>query len=119
MTDKIRVLSLFSGCGGMDLGLEGGFLAPKKSFGANETVIVDEKCINGFVRVPKSRFETVFANDILKDFDFTPKYKVDFIIDAKRMSDNKYDLYNMRFCRNTFFYDATRNCSRICSLQTR
>jgi DNA (cytosine-5)-methyltransferase 1 len=50
MTDKIRVLSLFSGCGGMDLGLEGGFLAPKKSFGANETVIVDEKCINGFVR---------------------------------------------------------------------
>ena len=67
MTDKIRVLSLFSGCGGMDLGLEGGFLAPKKSFGANETVIVDEKCINGFVRVPKSRFETVFANDILKD----------------------------------------------------
>ena len=67
MTDKIRILSLFSGCGGIDLGLEGGFLAPKKSFGANETVIVDEKCINGFVRVPKSRFETVFANDILKD----------------------------------------------------
>ena len=67
MTDKIRILSLFSGCGGMDLGLEGGFLAPKKSFGANETVIVDEKCINDFVRVPKSCFETVFANDILKD----------------------------------------------------
>ena len=67
MTDKIRILSLFSGCGGMDLGLEGGFLAPKKSFGANETIIVDEKCINDFVRVPKSRFETVFANDILKD----------------------------------------------------
>ena len=67
MTDKIRILSLFSGCGGMDLGLEGGFLAPKKSFGANETVIVDDNCINDFVHVPKSRFETVFANDILKD----------------------------------------------------
>lgn len=36
-----------------------------------------------------------YCNNALKDFDFTPKYKVDFIIDAKRMSDNKYDLYNL------------------------
>lgn len=36
-----------------------------------------------------------WCNNALKDFDFTPKYKVDFIIDAKRMSDNKYDLYNL------------------------
>jgi len=67
MTDKIRVLSLFSGCGGMDLGLEGGFLASAKSFSAGEEVIVDGECPAGFVRAPKSRFETVFANDILKD----------------------------------------------------
>lgn len=36
-----------------------------------------------------------WCNNALKDFDFTPKYKVDFIIDAKRMSESKYDLYNL------------------------
>ena len=30
--NKLRVLSLFSGCGGMDIGFEGGFVAHKKSF---------------------------------------------------------------------------------------
>lgn len=29
---KLRVLSLFSGCGGMDLGFEGSFIAHRKSF---------------------------------------------------------------------------------------
>ena len=29
---KLRVLSLFSGCGGMDLGFEGMFIANRKSF---------------------------------------------------------------------------------------
>lgn len=28
---SLRVLSLFSGCGGMDLGFEGGFICHKKS----------------------------------------------------------------------------------------
>ena len=28
---KLKVLSLFSGCGGMDLGFEGDFIAPFKS----------------------------------------------------------------------------------------
>ena len=37
--DGIRVLSLFSGCGGMDLGLEGGFICHKKS-------VVNEKFID-------------------------------------------------------------------------
>lgn len=36
-----------------------------------------------------------YCNNTLKDFDFTPKYKVDFIIDAKRMTDSKFDLYNL------------------------
>lgn len=36
-----------------------------------------------------------YCNETLKDFDFTPKYKVDFIIDAKRLSESKYDLYNL------------------------
>ena len=54
----LRVLSLFSGAGGMDLGLEGAFLAPSKSL-----------CIDkpGFTLTKKLPFETVFANDILKE----------------------------------------------------
>ena len=55
---KKRVLSFFSGAGGMDLGLEGDFLAPGKSVdGSSE----------GWARVPATSFTTVFANDILKD----------------------------------------------------
>ena len=36
-----------------------------------------------------------WCNNALKDFDFTPNYKVDFIIDAKRLTDSKFDLYNL------------------------
>lgn len=36
-----------------------------------------------------------WCNNALKDFDFTPNYKVDFIIDAKRLSESKFDLYNL------------------------
>ena len=41
---KLRVLSLFSGCGGMDLGFEGHFIANRKSFAANDERI--ERVIN-------------------------------------------------------------------------
>lgn len=62
----LRVLSLFSGCGGMDLGMEGGFIAPRKSFvegsGAVARVINED-----WVLVRKTRMETVFANDILPE----------------------------------------------------
>lgn len=36
-----------------------------------------------------------YCNNALKDFDFTPNYKVDFIIDAKKLSESKFDLYNL------------------------
>ena len=36
---KYKVLSLFSGCGGMDLGFEGHFIANKKSFAADSPFI--------------------------------------------------------------------------------
>lgn len=63
----INVLSLFSGCGGMDLGLEGGFTVNKKSI--NEITnpdYIDEYLNNDLVRLKSSRFKIVFANDILK-----------------------------------------------------
>ena len=44
--NSLRVLSLFSGCGGMDIGFEGGFVAHRKSFSPNcnwiDHVIDDE-----------------------------------------------------------------------------
>ena len=63
---SIRVLSLFSGCGGLDLGLEGGFVTLGKSVNEKENPDWIEEIIDGnFVRLRKNRFETIFANDIL------------------------------------------------------
>ncbi len=62
----IRVLSLFSGCGGMDLGFEGGFFANKHSFAANDPNI-DYIINNEWVKLRKTKFKTVFANDILPE----------------------------------------------------
>lgn len=62
----LRVLSLFSGCGGMDLGFEGAFVANRKSF-ADDDPRVEREVGGGWVRVRKTRFETVFANDILPE----------------------------------------------------
>ncbi len=64
---KKRLLSLFSGCGGMDLGFEGKFLV-KKSF-INEKIHNDwfkNKEKNEFVELKDTIFEIVFANDILE-----------------------------------------------------
>lgn len=68
-SDKgLRVLSLFSGCGGMDLGFEGGFTVLKKSVNLsihpNWKIRQESK---GWVRLPDTRFKTVFANDIRPD----------------------------------------------------
>jgi len=64
----LKVLSLFSGCGGMDLGFEGGFRVFSKS--VNEILTPDfiKKKINKKeVLLRPTRFETVFANDIFTD----------------------------------------------------
>jgi len=64
----LNVLSLFSGCGGMDLGFEGGFSVLEQSI--NEILtphFIDKKEKNGFVQLKKTKFKTVFANDILLD----------------------------------------------------
>ena len=36
-----------------------------------------------------------YCNNYLKDFDFTPKYKVDFILTSQKISEEKYDLYDL------------------------
>lgn len=59
-----RLLSLFSGCGGMDIGFEGGFICHRGSVPAQW---VDTDVNAGWVRVRPTRFRTVFANDILPE----------------------------------------------------
>lgn len=67
-TDTLNVLSLFSGCGGMDLGFEGGFSVLEESVNEKLTPdFIDTKLGNGFIKLKKTKFKTVFANDILAD----------------------------------------------------
>ena len=60
----LKVLSLFSGCGGMDLGFEGGFNVR----GACVNLQIHPNWINAkkgeWIHLPATRFKTVFANDI-------------------------------------------------------
>ncbi len=62
-----KLLSLFSGCGGMDIGFEGGFSCLKKSINhkIHKDWIVKEN--KDFVNLTKTNFEIVFANDIRQD----------------------------------------------------
>lgn len=63
---ELSMLSLFSGCGGMDLGFEGGFICHRKSIPRNSKRIA--KIINDdWVLLKRNRFTTVFANDILPE----------------------------------------------------
>mgnify|MGYP001201978817 FL=1 len=62
----LNVVSLFTGCGGMDLGFEGDFEILKKSINTKihpEWNIPSTK--RGWVRLPSTRFKTIFANDIV------------------------------------------------------
>lgn len=64
-----RVLSLFSGCGGMDLGFEGHFIASRKSFADNDQR-VEKSVSENWVILKKTNFKEVFANDILPEAEF-------------------------------------------------
>ena len=64
--EQLSMLSLFSGCGGMDLGFEGGFICHKKSVPVDSSWIQRE-LNDAWVLLKKNRFKTVFANDILKE----------------------------------------------------
>lgn len=64
MSNTLNVLSLFSGCGGMDLGFEGNFEVLKRSVPSDLTVTNSRA---GWCVLPKTRFKTIFANDIRPD----------------------------------------------------
>lgn len=63
--ESLNVISLFSGCGGMDLGFEGGFDILRQSMNVkiHGNWEVREKGTD-WLKLPKTRFHTIFANDI-------------------------------------------------------
>ena len=67
---KLKVLSLFSGCGGMDLGFEGDFIAPFKSV-ATCPEWIERRLDDDWVHLKPTNFSLVFANDILKEAALT------------------------------------------------
>lgn len=67
---QLKMLSLFSGCGGMDLGFEGDFICNVKSV-PKDSGWVDKKINKNWVLLKKNRFSTIFANDILEEAYFT------------------------------------------------
>lgn len=64
---KKKLLSLFSGCGGMDIGFTGNFTCLKKSINekAHPDWIKNKK--GNWIELAETDFETVFANDIRPD----------------------------------------------------
>jgi DNA (cytosine-5)-methyltransferase 1 len=67
----LNLLSLFSGCGGMDLGFEGNFWVPKGSINTitNPHFVIDQR--KEEVLLAETAFKLVFANDILKEAKHT------------------------------------------------
>ncbi len=95
---KLRLLSLFSGCGGMDLGFEGNFTIFKNQHNPRINSHWKVKELNEReLLLPKTRFSTVFANDIRPDAQiawsnfFNDKeqiYHVDSIVDLVKLHKN-------------------------------
>ncbi len=63
----MKLLSLFSGCGGMDIGFEGNFKCLRRSVNTN---LHNDWIVEGddiWVTLKKTIFDTIFANDIRPD----------------------------------------------------
>lgn len=63
----MKLLSLFSGCGGMDIGFEGDFTCLRKSINTDIHPDWIKESYGDWVRVAPTHFDTVFANDIRSD----------------------------------------------------
>ena len=63
----MNLLSLFSGCGGMDIGFEGGFSCLKKSINSLMHPDWISTEYGNWVTLAPTMFKTVFANDIRPD----------------------------------------------------
>lgn len=85
----MRLLSLFSGCGGMDIGFEGGFTCHKKTI--NMQLHPDwVKSIDGeWITVAPTIFNTVFANDI------KPAAKATWVSYFNSRKENAEEIYKL------------------------
>jgi len=96
---KYKVLSLFSGMGGMDVGFAEQVVVHKKSVQLN--YIRSENVIPGFVNLKRLPFETVFQNDIL------PEAKRICELNGWTSSNNNYQLKDVRdLLRDNFAFPA-------------
>ena len=97
----MSVLSLFSGCGGMDIGFEGGFICLKRSINEKMHPGWISEDMGRLVRVADTGFHTVFANDIRPDAksawvsyfenrinDAASIYHIDSIVDLVKRAKN-------------------------------
>lgn len=99
----LRVLSLFSGCGGMDLGLEGGFICHRKS--VTNTSYIHHAIDDHWVQLERNIFRTVFACDILDEarktwlkymsrFHINPEvYHLESIVDLVKLQKEGHDVF--------------------------
>lgn len=86
---KKRVLSLFSGCGGMDIGFEGGFSCLKRSINSALHPEWIEEDNGEWVKVVRTGFTTVFANDISSDA------KAAWVSYFKKSHEDANDIYHI------------------------
>lgn len=89
----LKVLSLFSGCGGMDLGFEGNFICHTKSLHPQNNHWIKAVMDTNWLQLKSTRFDICFANDILHEahiawtnyfqkFGYAPSiYHTDSIVD--------------------------------------
>ena len=89
MKSKKRVLSLFSGCGGMDIGFEGNFKCLKRSINTDIHPNWIKEDHGKWVKVKDTGFETVFANDI------RPDAKSAWVSYFSSMYENANDIYHI------------------------
>lgn len=98
---KKRVLSLFSGCGGMDIGFEGGFQCLKRCINTDLHPDWVKYENEKWITVSNTKFETVFANDIRPDaksawvsyfqkryHDANKRYHLESIVDLVKRAKN-------------------------------
>lgn len=85
----MRLLSLFSGCGGMDIGFEGGFVCHKKSINNDLHPKWISSVDGDWVTVVPTIFETVFANDI------RPEAKAAWVSYFDSRKENANDVYQL------------------------
>jgi DNA (cytosine-5)-methyltransferase 1 len=103
---KKNLLSLFSGCGGMDIGFEGGFKIPKSILNVDIHKDWIESEDEKYIYLTETFFETTFANDIKKEAkvawnDYFSKkreidgaYKLGSIVDyVKEYKNGNFDIF--------------------------